>query len=69
MCFPVKVHSLKITLAASNWWLMSVIPATQEAEIRRVVVQNQPGINSLRPYLKKIPSQKRAGRVAQGVGP
>jgi hypothetical protein len=25
-----------------HWWLTPVIPATQEAEIRRIVVQSQP---------------------------
>jgi hypothetical protein len=28
-----------------------------------------PGKQFLRPYLKKTPSQKKAGGVAQGVGP
>jgi hypothetical protein len=28
---------------AGHWWLTSIIPATQEAEIRRIVVQGQPG--------------------------
>jgi hypothetical protein len=45
----------------------AVILATQEAEIRRITVGRQPRQN--RPYLKKNPSQKRAGGVAQGVGP
>jgi hypothetical protein len=36
-------------------WLMAVILATQEAEIRRTVVQNQPQENSLQdPISKKI---------------
>jgi hypothetical protein len=49
---------------------MPVIPATQEAEIRRISFWSQPRENSLRdPILKKNPSQKRAGGVAQGVGP
>jgi hypothetical protein len=26
-----------------SWWLKPVIPATQEAEIRRIVVGSQPG--------------------------
>jgi hypothetical protein len=38
-------------------WLTPVILATQGAELRGIVVQSQP------------PPQKRAGRVAQGVGP
>jgi hypothetical protein len=41
---------------AGHWWLTSIIPATQEAEIRR-------------PYLKKNLHKNRAGGVAQGEGP
>jgi hypothetical protein len=40
---------------------MPVILATQEAEIRRIMVRSHPG--------QKTQSQKRAGGVAQGVGP
>jgi hypothetical protein len=47
---------------------MPVILATPEAEIRRIEVQSQPKQSSLgAPILKKT-SQKRVGRVAQGVG-
>jgi hypothetical protein len=28
--------------AGQAWWLTPVIPATQEAEIRRIMVQSQP---------------------------
>jgi hypothetical protein len=31
---------LKITKAAGHWWLMPLIVATQEAEIRRITVQS-----------------------------
>jgi hypothetical protein len=50
---------------------MPVILATQEAEIRRAGVQSQPGQNKLQDSIskKKKKSQKRAGGVAQGVGP
>jgi hypothetical protein len=44
----------------------AVIPATQEAETRRIEVQSQPRQIDL---ISKNPSQKRAGRVAQGIGP
>jgi hypothetical protein len=42
---------------ARHWWLLPIILATQEAEIRRIV----------RPYLEKNLSQKRACGVAQVV--
>jgi hypothetical protein len=48
---------------------MSVIPAIQEAEVRRIMVQSQPEKQFSRPYLKKTHPKKRAGGVAQGVGP
>jgi hypothetical protein len=34
---------LKRRVTARHWWLMPVILATQEAEIRRIMVQNQLG--------------------------
>jgi hypothetical protein len=49
---------------------MPVIPATQEAEIRKTEVQGQPWqIVNKTISQKKKRSQKRAGEVAQGVGP
>jgi hypothetical protein len=48
---------------AGHWWLIPEILATQEAEIRRILLQSQPGHSSL-----KNPSQKKAGGVAQSVG-
>jgi hypothetical protein len=57
---------------------MPAILATQEAEIRRIMVQSQPWKIVARPCLEKIlhththkkrASQERAGEVAQGVGP
>jgi hypothetical protein len=49
---------------------MPVIPATQEAEIRRISVCNQPG-QMVRKTLsqKKKNHKKRDGGMAQGVGP
>jgi hypothetical protein len=50
--------------------LTPVSLTTQEAEIRRITVGRQPQANSSRdPISKKKKSQKRAGGVAQGVGP
>jgi hypothetical protein len=55
---------------AGHQWLTSIILATQEAEIRRITVRSQPGQSIPRdPISKKKPSQKRAGGVAQNVGP
>jgi hypothetical protein len=54
---------------AGHWWLTRVIPATQEAEIRRITVQSQPGQIVRKTLSQKNPSQNRAGGVAQGEGP
>jgi hypothetical protein len=36
--FPLHNHSF-----ARHWWLTPIILTTQEAEIRRILVQSQPG--------------------------
>jgi hypothetical protein len=47
---------------------MPVILATQEAEIRRIMVGSQPQTNSsMRLCLQKVHHKKRAGGVAQVV--
>jgi hypothetical protein len=47
----------------------SAIPAPQEAEIRRITVQSQPGQIECDTQSRKNPAQKRAGGVTQGIGP
>jgi hypothetical protein len=60
----VKTHRI-----AGHQWLTPIILATQEAEIRRITVQNHPGQIVQETLSQKKPSQKRAGGVAQGEGP
>jgi hypothetical protein len=61
--------NLKVRGEARHWWLMPVIPATQEAEIRRIWVQSQPRKIVYGTLSQKYPVQKRAGGMTQGVGP
>jgi hypothetical protein len=49
-----------------SWiWFMTIILATQEAEIRRMLVQSQLGQKVHETLSRKYPIQKRTGRVAQ----
>jgi hypothetical protein len=48
---------------------MPTILATQEASIRKIAVQSQPRQTVHKTLSQKNPSKKRAGGVAQGVGP
>jgi hypothetical protein len=48
---------------------MSVILATKQAEIRRIAVPSQPKKIGHEILSLKNPSPKKAGGVAQGVGP
>jgi hypothetical protein len=48
---------------------MPVILATQEAEIRRIMVQSQPRQIVWETLSQENPSQRRAGGVAQGTVP
>jgi hypothetical protein len=57
---------LQNPLVAGCGWLMLVILAT---EIRRIVVQSQPRQIVGKTLTWKKPSPKRAGGVAQAVGP
>jgi hypothetical protein len=56
--------------AVRHQWLTPVILATQEAEIRRIAVRRQPW-QTVHETLsqKSFIQKKRAGGVAQGVGP
>jgi hypothetical protein len=56
-------------LKARRQWLKSIILATQEAEIRWITFQSQPRQTVLETLFQNNTSQKRAGGVAQGVGP
>jgi hypothetical protein len=47
---------------------MPIILATQEADIRRTMVQSQPE-QIVQEILSRKPLQKRSGEVAQGVDP
>jgi hypothetical protein len=72
VCYPEYAKSLKIQsrkdgktnlqmdkgLEARCWWLTPVIPATQEAEIRRMAVQSQTWANSSRDLSRKILHKK-----------
>jgi hypothetical protein len=59
---------LKILLSTSQW-LTPVLLATQEAEIRRISVQSQPGQIVHETLSRKNTLQKKASGVAQVVGP
>jgi hypothetical protein len=58
---------------AKHWWLTPVILVTQEAEIRRIVVQSQLGQTVhetlSRKTLHKKKKKRRAGKVVHGVVP
>jgi hypothetical protein len=56
-------------MIAGCWWLTPVILVTQKASIRRIMVQTQPGQIVCGPYLEKTHHKKRAGEVAQDIGP
>jgi hypothetical protein len=44
---------------AGHWWLMHVIIANQEAEIRRIAIRRQPGQIIHKTLSQKCPSQNR----------
>jgi hypothetical protein len=53
---------------AGHRWLIPVILATQEAEIRGIAVRSQPRHIIHETLSQKNPLQKKAGGVAQGIG-
>jgi hypothetical protein len=63
----VTIYYLRNFSLPGCWWLTPVILTTQKAEIRRIMVQSQPGQIVHQALSRKKPSQKRAGRVAQAV--
>jgi hypothetical protein len=52
---------------ARCWWLMPVILASQEAEIRRITVQSQPKQIVHETLSWKYPTTKRPGKVDQVI--
>jgi hypothetical protein len=63
-----RMHFKKID-QGGHQWLTPVILTTQEAAIRRIMVQSQARQIVQETLSQKNPSQKRAGGVAQGEGP
>jgi hypothetical protein len=59
----------KVSVLARHRWLIPVILATQETEIRRVTVWSQCRQIVCETLSQKNPSKKMTGGVAQGVGP
>jgi hypothetical protein len=58
-----KVFKVYLECDPSHVWkiltnILTVIPAIQEAEIRRIIVQSQPQANSLQDPISKIPITK-----------
>jgi hypothetical protein len=54
---------------AGHQLFMSVIPVTQEAEIRKILVQSQPRQIVHKTLSQKTHHKNRADGVAQGEGP
>jgi hypothetical protein len=50
-------------------WLIPIILATQEEEIKDRSLKPDPAHSSERPYLEKTQHKNRAGGVAQGEDP
>jgi hypothetical protein len=65
----VRVERYKKRKYGSCWWLTPVVLATQEAEIRRIVVQSQPGQIVLKNLSGKKPSQIKGWWSGSGCRP
>jgi hypothetical protein len=63
------VTPLKKKQVVGHWWLIPVILAAQEAEVRRIAVQSQPRQIVHKTLSRKTLYKNWAGRVAQGEGP
>jgi hypothetical protein len=59
-----KRNQTKPIASLGGWWLTLIILATQEAEIRRIVVQSQPREIVPEILSQKNPSKKKVSRVA-----
>jgi hypothetical protein len=57
------------TNSARRQWLTPIILATQEAEIKRIMVQSQPGKIVQETLSRKTLHKNRTGGVAQGEDP
>jgi hypothetical protein len=66
---PYLKNKLKTKGLAWCWWLMPVILATQEAEIRRIMVGSQPRQIVCETLSRKTLHKNRAAGVVQGEGP
>jgi hypothetical protein len=62
---------MKSKWGAERQWFTPVILATQEAEIRRIMVQSQPGqkVHKTLSWKKFCTKKKRGGGVVQDVVP
>jgi hypothetical protein len=54
----MKYYSARKSIAAGHQWLTTAITATHETEIRRVIVESQPGQIVCETLSQKNPSQK-----------
>jgi hypothetical protein len=62
--YTIKFTHLKYTSHLA-WWYTSIIPVTQEVEIRRVMVQGQPR----RKVTKTLPATSKLGMVVHACDP